>query len=41
MEYYQPMHTVVEIYLKDADAIFTMPERETIVTMIALDPDAA
>ena len=35
------MHSVVETpaYLKDAEAIFTMQEREAIVTMVASDPE--
>jgi hypothetical protein len=35
------MHGVVETpaYLKDAEAIFSIQEREKIVTMVASDPD--
>ncbi len=41
MEYYAPMHTVVETpgYLRDASAIFTAKEREEIVTSVATDPE--
>ena len=35
------MHSVVETpdYLRDAEAIFTVAEREAIVTMVASDPE--
>jgi hypothetical protein len=35
------MHGVVETpgYIKDAEAVFSAPEREAIVTMVALDPE--
>ena len=38
---YFHMHAVVETpgYLKDAEAIFTIQEREAIVTMVASDPE--
>jgi hypothetical protein len=41
MEYYLFVHGVVETpgYLKDAEAIFTVAEREAVVSMVASDPE--